>query len=206
MRDITAATQAASESDNPRPVWFVKLEFDDGDLCLSTHDGPLSFGGDDYIGAGTIGAISSIDENIELARSSLQMTLRGLPTDIVAIVLAEHYQGRRATTYLGYLGSVPTWSDISETWESLDEPWESFSTPGRLIADPVIIHRGRMDNASIQQGKTCSVTLNVESRFADWNRSKARRYNNADQQARYPGDRGMEFVEQAVAGKTWGVR
>lgn len=188
-RDLAAATQTASESGQgsdlaPAPVWLVKLEFDDGDVTLCTHDGNVAWNGDTYIGAGAIGSIGAMEENIELARATLQMQLRGLPTDIVAIVLGEHYQGRRATTYLGYIDR----------------------TTGQLVGDPTILHRGRMDNAQIKQGKTCSVTMNVESRFADWNRAKVRRYNDADQKAKYPDDKGLEFVDQAVAGTIWGVR
>lgn len=183
-RDVPTATGTASQSSSIIPVWFVKLEFDSGNVALCTYDGDVAWNGDVYTGAGSIGTISAIDENTELARSTLQMQLRGLPTEIVAIVLAEHYQGRKATTRLGYL---------------------DFDSR-RLIGDPAIVHSGRMDTASIKQGATCTVTLNVESRFAAWDKPKIRRYNDADQQSRFPGDTGLGFVQQAVEGTVWGLR
>jgi hypothetical protein len=183
-RDLAPATETASKAPTIIPVWLVKLEFDSGNFTLSTYDGEIAWNGDVYTGAGAIGSLTQIDEDTELARSTVQMQLRGLPSDIIAIVLGEHFQGRRATTYLGYLDTDNR----------------------RLIGDPAIIHRGRMDTAIIDQGSTCAVTLNVESRFAAWDRAKVRRYNDADQQAAYPGDKGMQFVQQAVEGKIWGIR
>jgi hypothetical protein len=43
-----------------------------------------------------------------------------------------------------------------------------------------------------------SVVKNLESRLVDWERARVRRYNDADQQAEYPGDLGLQFVEQMV--------
>jgi hypothetical protein len=181
-RDLDSATITASQSGiNPadpaaEPVWFVKLAFDGGDLNLHTRLGPITWGGDTYTGAGDVGGIGVVDEDSELARSTLELSLRGLPTDLLSTVLNEHYQGRTATLYLGYLDPVTQ----------------------QLVADPGIVYRGRMDYARPRQGETLSIALFVESRFAAWDRPNVRRYNHADQQARYPGDRGLEFVEQTT--------
>lgn len=184
-RSLDAATITASQQSVIVPVWFVKLEFDTGNITLSTYDSSIAWGGDTYIGAGNIGAIGTVDESIELARSPIELTLSGLSSSIVAIALNEHCQGRRATIYFGYLDR----------------------TTRQLVATPSILYRGKMDNFSIpQQGKTFTISLKLESRFADWDRPRVRRLNNADQQARYPGDLGLEFVEQASEGKIWGTR
>ena len=175
-RDIAAATLSASAAPVILPVFFVKLEFDTGDVCLHTTLGEISWGGDTYVGAGDIGGISPVDEDTELARSTLQLSLRGLPTDLISVVGNEHYQGRPATLYLGYLDQ----------------------STRQLVADPVIVYKGRMDTATTQVGQELTVSLTVESRFAAWDRPLIRRYNNADQQSRYPGDRGLEFVEQTT--------
>lgn len=175
-RSISNANAAASSAPVIAPVWFVKLEFDDGPVCLHTQLGTLSFGGDEYTGAGDIGAISTMEEDSELSRSTLTLSLSGLPGDIISVVLNEQYQGRNATVFLGYLNP--------DTMQ--------------LVDTPLIVYRGRMDTASTEQGETLSVGLSVESRFAAWDRPLVRRYNNADQQARYPGDRGLEYVEQTA--------
>lgn len=184
-RDISSANQTASTASTIAPVFFVKLEFDAADVNLHTRLGPITWGGDTYTGAGDIGGISAIDEDTELSRSNLQLTLRGLPTDLIAIIANEYYQGRTATIYLGYLNL----------------------TTNVLVDDPLVIYRGRMDTASTEQGETLTVTVTVESRFAAWDRPRARRYNDADQQSRYPGDTGMQFIEATVGTQlVWGQK
>ena len=175
-RSISTANAAASSAPVIAPVWFVKLAFDGGPLCLHTGLGTLSFGGDTYQGAGDIGGISTVEEDSELSRSTLTLSLRGLPLDIISIVLNEQYQGRAATVSLGYLDPATL----------------------QLVDTPLIVYRGRMDTAGTEQGETLTVALSVESRFAAWDRPLARRYNDADQRARYPGDRGLEYVEQTT--------
>ncbi len=64
-----------------------------------------------------------------------------------------------------------------------------------------------MDTATVDQDETLSVALTVESRFAAWDRANTRRFNNADQQGRYPGDLGLQFVEQATDKQVaWGQK
>lgn len=70
--------------------------------------------------------------------------------------------------------------------------------PFMVLADPRPIFEGRMDNMEIVVGKTAEIVLHVESRLADLERPRIRRYNDADQRVLYPDDRGLEFVEQMV--------
>ncbi|MBP3958334.1 hypothetical protein J8F10_24055 [Gemmata sp. G18] len=175
-RSISAPNESASQAATIYPVYFVKLQFDTGDVCLHTGLGSISFGGDTYTGTGAIGSIGGVDEDADLSRTTLELTLRGLPTDLVSVTLNEYYQGRRATLYGGYLDA----------------------TSQQLVDTPFILYRGRMDTAAVEQEETVSIRLTVESRFAAWDRPLTRRYNGADQQLRYPGDRGLEYVEQTT--------
>lgn len=69
---------------------------------------------------------------------------------------------------------------------------EDFTT---LIADPFLIFDGRMDTAEIADGgDTATITLTAESRLRDLERVRTRRYTDADQQSRFPGDKGLEYV------------
>ncbi len=184
-RGLDSATLAASTAPEFTYSYFLKLEFDGGDVCLHAGLGNIVYGGDTYIGAGGIGTIGTAEENADLSRSTLSLQLRGLPNDLLAIILNEHYQGRTATLSVGYFDR----------------------TTNQLVADPTIIYRGRMDKPTVSRGKTCTVNLTVESRFASWDRPLVRRYNDADQQLRYPGDKGLEYVEQIVERQIfWGQK
>lgn len=182
-RDLNSATETASAADTIQPVLFVKLEFDSGDVNFHSGLGEITWGGDTYTGAGRLGAVNRVDEEGELSRTPITLTLSGIPTDLLSIILNEHYQGRTATVYLGYL-------DLSTN---------------QLVDDPLILYRGLMDTPSVEQGNTLSISLTVESRFSRWDTPLIRRYNNADQQALYPGDTGMQFVEQTTEKQViWG--
>lgn len=186
-RDINAATEAASSADVIQPILFVKLAFDSGDVNFHSGIGPITWDGDTYTGAGRFGSINRVDEDSELSRTPITLNLSGLQSgstsELVSALLNEHYQGRTATVYLGYLDT----------------------TTGVLVDDPIIIYRGLMDTPAFDQGETLSISLNIESRFSRWDSPLVRRYNNADQQALYPGDTGLQFVEATTEKQiVWG--
>jgi hypothetical protein len=94
---------------------------------------------------------------------------------------------------------------------ALTEPYQQ--RPARiyfgLIADAddmVEVFTARMDQMTIEEGpETSTIQLTVENVLVDLERPRVARYTNADQQSRFPGDRGLEFVE-SVQGREifWG--
>ena len=180
-RTIDPTTQSAAAASTIHPVIFVKLQFDGGNVNLHTELGNITFNSDTYTGIGKLGGVGNMEENSDLSRTPITLSLTGLPNDLVSILLAEQYQGRLATIFLGYL-------DL---------------TTRVLVATPVIIYRGNIDTADFSINQNFSITLSVESRFAAWDTPLVRRYNNSDQQSRYPGDTGLEFIEQAVSKTIW---
>lgn len=182
-RDLNAATETASQADVIAPIYLVDLAFDAATLYFHTGVGELVWNSNTYTGTGILGGIGTANEDSELSRTPLELRLSGVESSMMSIILGEHYQGRTATVYLGYLDT--------ETME--------------LVDDPAIYYRGRMDAPSIAQDETLEIILPIENRFAAWDRPKIRRFNNADQQSRYPGDKGLEFVEQATEKRiVWG--
>lgn len=175
-KSIASGTLAASAASTIHPVIFVKLQFDGGNVNIHSELGDITYGGDTYNGIGKLGAVGGMEECSDLSRTPITLSLSGIPNDIISILLAEQYQGRLATVSLGYL-------DL---------------TTRVLVDSPAVIYRGNIDTADFQIGKDSTITLSVESRFAAWDIPLTRRYNNSDQQLRYPGDRGLEFIEQTA--------
>lgn len=184
-RNLASANASAVTASVVEPVYFLEMNFDDLAVRVHTQIGTVTWGGHDWIGVGSFGGVSTVEENSDLSRRTITYSLSGIPGDMVSIVLGENYQGRTANLYLGFIDR----------------------DTGVLVATPELMDQGRMDIAEIQEGDSFTVTLNAESRFAAWNRPVVRRYNNADQQARFPGDRGLEFIEQAADKQIiWGAR
>ena len=184
MRIISAAVIAQLNSGTCRPIDMVRIDYDSGVVAAHSGVGTITYGGVDYLGVGTLGSISNISENTELSAAGVTLTLSGVDPALVAIALAEPYQGRICTISRGFLNA-------------------SY----QLILDPIIIFVGRLDTQSIMLGANSQIEVVVENLTADWNRATIRRFNNQDQQTRFPGDKGLEFVTQATEKPVyWGVK
>lgn len=186
MRALNTAQQSAVDAGIVRPVFMARLDFVSGIVAVHSAVGTIGWGGDDYLGVGQYGGISTVGEGAELERRTVTLTLTGIPgntPDLIPVAMSENYQGRDARIYLGLL----------------DEDYQ-------LIGDPRLTFRGRMDTCSIQIGQTASVSCTVENRLADWDRARITRYTNQDQQAQYPGDLGLEYVSQMTDLELrWGI-
>tara|TARA_R110001606_G_scaffold262319_1_gene410968 strand:- start:102 stop:662 length:561 start_codon:yes stop_codon:yes gene_type:complete len=166
-----------------RPIYFLKLEFPSGNVFLNSSDRDITWGGNSYIGSGTIGTLSDIEETAELQANGIKLTLSGIPSTYVSIALTTEYQGSTATEYLGFLNNDYV-----------------------LVDDPFIIFVGKVDTMSISLSDTATIELEIENRLIDWERPRISRFTNEEQQNLYSGDKGLEFVD-SVAEKElfWGV-
>ncbi len=183
MRDISSNNADAANSERISPILMADFDFVSGHFRVHTGAGPILYAGSTFIGIGDFGKISALEENAMIQASGLSLTLSGIDPDHLSIALSEHYQGRALVVYIGLL-------DVDL----------------QLIDDPLVLWQGRMDTMSVTLGISATITVTAENVLADWDRPRVRRYNNDDQQALYPGDKGLEFVEQSVQKEIlWGA-
>lgn len=83
-RAIDTDTLAAITAGNFCPVVMVYLDWPDGAIRVHTGVGTISFGGNDWLGIGQFGRLTSPDETSGLAQSSASMALVGAPDEIDA--------------------------------------------------------------------------------------------------------------------------
>jgi hypothetical protein len=177
-RDNTNDQIIAQQANVIRPMQFVKMAFSSQTLRLHSGVGEYVMDGETYLGVGALGSISAPTEDITLARNTRTFTLSGLSAsgiDIAGLAQTDNYQGRDIWHYLVFL---------NEDQEIID--------------GHVYLWRGRMDTISFELGSTATLSLTAESRLADWDRPRVRRYTNQDQQQVYPGDLALEFNSQAA--------
>lgn len=170
-RGLTAAALAAATADVVTRTLAVELDFPAGMVRYAGCPQDVVIGGATFAGVGALGSVSAAEESAELRAYGLTVALTGIPRDLVAVALQQAYQGRRATV-----------------WDVV------LADSGQPVADPIIIFRGRMDTMEVALDETATVRVRLENRLTDWDRPRVRRYTNEDQQARHPGDRGLEFV------------
>jgi len=169
---LDQVTLVETEKPVVRPILLAELDFISGTKRLWSGIGNLVWNSLTWEGTGDLGRVSSIEETVELRAAGMSLQLAGVDANDLTEVIAEPIQGRRAKVYIGF-------RDIN------------FA----LISDPIIIFDGRMDTIEIiDGGPTATITMKVENRLRDLERARTRRYTDADQQARFVGDVGLQYV------------
>jgi hypothetical protein len=170
--DATTAFVTALEAPLLRPAFFVSAAFASETLYLWSGTGSVVWNGQTWLGVGSFGSITPIEEGSTVEARGASLTLSGIDPNVLGDALTDLRQGLPVTV-----------------WVAL------FDDTLALIPNPVIGFQGRMDQPTISHdGQTCTIQINCESRLVDLNVPAERRYTNEDQQRDYPGDRGFEFV------------
>jgi len=155
-----------------RPAFFVQMHFASGDSFVWSGYGTVNWNGHDFVGLGTLGQISTIEESSDIKANNLTLTLSGIPSDALAQAMGETRQGNPVTIWFGCLGDN-----------------------NNVLADPIKSFAGRMDVPLIEEGsQTSTISITVESILVDLQRSRLRNYTHEDQQIDFPGDLGFEYV------------
>lgn len=170
-RVMTTAADAALQSQNVPMLVFVLMDFPSGFVRVNNSSVNIPWGGEEWLGVGRLGTIDQIEEAATLESRGMKFRISGVPQANVANALGQQYQGRDCKVWL-----APLTADYV------------------VISDPILTFWGRMDTMDIELGETATITVSAESRLADWDRARIRRYTHEDQQLDYPGDMGFEFV------------
>lgn len=173
MRDIPQSIIDALESSIFRPLFLVDIDFDTP-LRFSSSYSIVTVRGVEYFGGGNVGKITSAKENSDLEPNQIEITLAGISDAALTAIGGSNYMNRPVVIKVAMLDEV-----------------------GQVINDDTMNYFiGKTDEVKYNYGKNSSITVIARDRLADWSRPRVERNMNADQQARYPGDKGFEFVGQ----------
>jgi len=184
-RTITVGVASALEQPHVTYLMFVEMVFDGGTSRWTNANRSFDWDGHTWIGVGALGSIDAIEEGADTQARGIRLTISGVEPDNLALALGEDCQGRACNLWLALVNADTQ----------------------AILADPIGPFRYRMDTMTFELGETATVTVTAESRLIDLTRARIRRYNDEDQRAEYPDDRGFEFtalmVERQLA---WGVK
>jgi len=170
MRDISTGFMTQIDARALRPLLLTKAQFDSGDVLMFSGTGEINFDGEAYMGGGNLLRVSSIEETQELKAVNVSYELAGVPSTMVAIALAEPYQGRPITSWFGVLDD-------------------------NMALDTYPIYGGYMDTMQINDdGTESSIALSTESGMVILRNAVDRNYTPEDQKIYYPDDKGLDFV------------
>ena len=171
-RGLTTAMQTATSTRVVRPVFLVDLNFQSGDLKICSGNQSVIWNGT-WQASGSLMNISKTPETTDLQAAGTSVILSGIPTSNLSLILGETYRNREATIYLACIAS----SDFS------------------IVADPVILYEGKMDQMPIQEGaETSTIQINIENKLISLENAKNLKWTDQAQKSIDPTDKGCEYV------------
>jgi hypothetical protein len=171
-RDLTSQMVSELASGSFRPALLVEANFANGPVRVWSGYGPLNWDSRTWLGVGSFGSVSSIEEGSNVEARGTTLSLSGIDPTLLDDVLGHYMPGLPVYVYLAL-----------------------FDDNGDVIPDPVIAWAGRMDAPTISvDSQTATLEIACESYLIDLKVAAIRRYCAEDQQLDYPGDRAFEFV------------
>lgn len=170
-RNFPVALLDAFDAPVVRPFLMFEGEFSTT-LRLWTGYGVLYALGEEWTGSGVILKVSPIQEGSDLVARGLTFELSGVPSEMIALALAEDYQGNAARVYIG-----------------------AFDEAGELISDPGLLFGATMDTMTIEEdGESSTIQLAVENELISLERDNRVLWTPEEQKLIYPDDTGFDSV------------
>lgn len=184
-RSLTTAMKDALASTVVRPVLLFEQQFRTGTANMWTGVGPLSWGGKTWLGVGDLLSISELEENADISAKGITVSLKGVQSADITLALGEMRRNKPGKIWLALLDEA-----------------------GAVVTAPKIMFSGKLDTCIVDDGAdTCTISVALESDLIDLERPREVRLTDAEQKARYPGDRGLENIAALQdADIPWGQR
>ena len=184
-RALTTAIKNELATNDIRPVHLISIGFSTPinlTDCSFSLTSSVSGSSVTYVASDFIMDISDFSEQTELSKSILSLSLSGANQTFISAVLSENITNDSVDIYRGFLNSSNS-----------------------LIADPFLFYKGQIDGFTIGETDTAStVTLDIVSHWADFEKKNGRKTNNTSQQRFFNTDVGMDFSSQNVLDIKWG--
>ena len=184
-RALTTAVKNQLATNDINPVHLISIGFSTPvniTDCSFPLTSSISGSSVTYSASDFILDISSFDEQTDITKGTLNLTLSGVNTTYIAVVLNENVINDSVTIFRGILNSSNT-----------------------LIADPILLYEGKIDGFDVNESKDSSlVNLKVVSHWADFDKKSGRKTNNTSQQRFFSTDVGFDHASEMVQDIRWG--
>lgn len=187
MAFFDEVTLAQAKALRPTFTIFAQFNFKSSTMCLWEGDGPLTREGRLWYGLGQrqditgnpLQSIEGLEQAINGTAAELSMTLSGVDKQVITAARADsdsgEVEGQRLDIYIGFF---------------LDDqavyPVGNLKTIGSWeMGRPSFIADGPL---------TRTIKITAENLFASRSRAPFAMLTDRDQERRYPGDKGLEFV------------
>ena len=174
-RGLTAGAISASQAGSVAMIALVEMLLDSGAVRLCSAAADISWNGYTWNAVGQLGKIDVLEENEGGQITGVKFELSSIPSGLLTSALTEAYQGRVVNIYVAFL-SLPQHS---------------------IVNSPVLEWNGTLDMMTVSDdGKTGVIQVTAENQAFDFARPVTLSWSDAEQQALYPGDLGLQYVPQ----------
>ena len=184
-RSLTSAIKTELATNDIRPVHLITIGFGTPvniTDCSFSITSSVSGSSVTYVASDFIMGLSDFTEETDVNLSPISITLSGADQTFISTVLNENVITDTVTIFRGFLNDS-----------------------NALIADPFLFYKGTIDNFAISESDTASsVSLDIVSHWADFEKKSGRKTNNTSQQRFFSTDKGMDFSSQTVLDIKWG--
>lgn len=178
-RAFGAESAAAFIQPNVSIITFVMMDFTSGIVRIHNGLGTYTWGGEEWIGVGSLGAVSQFEEGADVSPYGITLSLSALDATVSGEALNQNYFMRPVEIYIGAL--------------SVDD---------ELLNNPLPIWSGHMDVMTVTAGaENDTITIKCESELAAFDRSSNLKYTDQTQQRFYPGDVFFNFLPKIEGAK-----
>ena len=184
-RSLTTAIKNELATNDIKPVHLITIGFGTPvnitdcsfPLTSSISGSSVTYSSSDFI----LG-ISNHTEETDVTKSSVSINLSGADQTFISIVLNENIVNDNVDIFRGFLNDS-----------------------NALIADPILLYKGNIENYSIQESeKESNVSLSIVSHWADFEKKNGRKTNNSSRQKFFSTDVGMDFSSEIISDIKWG--
>lgn len=203
-RDLSPSTIGNINQPVVEPFFAVEMFFDGTTIRIWTGIGTLVLeDGTEWVGSGNMLSVSTIEETQEMSVKGANISLSGIPSELLSLALSEPYQGRICNVYFGTFtagellqesGNYILLQDGSKI--TLEASATGFSS----------LFSGYMDQMNIVDASdTATIEMLVENKLIDLERARVARFTSGYQKSIYPLDKGLDFIEDLQDKKLpWG--
>jgi len=170
---------------NQSQTKLTLLEIETSTGTVYYTDGPfdITYSGNTYLAQGNFLSISEVEENSDLVITNCNLNMSALDTANVTKFATSANINKTITVSTAFI-----------------DP-----TDNSVVATPVITFKGLIAGYTVTDARnTATITLEVTSLFANFERVNGRRSNESNWQREYSTDRTMEFAHQTIEDILWG--
>lgn len=174
--------EAIAEGRTVHAALFVENRFNDGTTYNWTGLGTIVLDGHEWIGTGELVAIPALQFSADDAAPSLTLTLSGVDPAFIA-------EARKMPSVNGLQQFISLqFFDVGTL-----TPVGAFYELDRRLMDVI--------GYSITGPSQASVSLSSETEWTGLNTAAYQDWSDADQEALFPGDKGLQFIAEMVYGQ-----